>query len=72
MEIENEFGMHKYDSYDYAYVMVSYLIDTLGKDNFVSLLRNKEQIEIVKKDLLNKSINYYNKKYSGEKFIKSW
>ena len=71
MEIENEFGMYEYDSYDYAYLMVSYLIEILGKDNFVSLLRNKEQIEIVKKDLLNKSINYYNTKYSGEKFIKS-
>ena len=62
-EIENEFGMHDYDSYNYAYLMVSYLIDTLGKDDFVKLLRNKEQIEIIKKDLLNKSINYYNMKY---------
>ena len=26
-EIENEFGMHEYDSYDYAYLMVSYLKD---------------------------------------------
>ncbi len=58
-EIENEFGMHDYDSYDYAYIMVSYLIETLGKDNFINLLRNKEQIDIVKKDLLIKSINYY-------------
>ena len=69
-EIENEFGMHEYDSYDYAYLMVSYLIETLGKDNFVNLLRNKEQLEIVKKDLLNKSINYYNTKYKEEKSIK--
>ena len=63
IEIENEFGMHEYDSYDYAYLMVSYLIDTLGKDNFISLLRNKEQLESIKKDLLIKSINYYNVKY---------
>ena len=69
-EIENEFGMHEYDSYDYAYLMVSYLIDTLGKDNFVNLLRNKEQIEVVKNGLLNKSINYYNAKYNVEKSIK--
>ena len=69
-EIENEFGLHEYDSYDYAYLMVSYLIDTLGKDNFVNLLRNKEQIEVVKDDLLNKSINYYNAKYNEEKSIK--
>ena len=69
-EIENEFGMHEYDSYDYAYLMVSYLIDTLGKDNFIDLLRNKEQIEVVKNDLLNKTINYYNAKYNDEKSIK--
>ena len=50
--------------------MVSYLIDTLGKDNFVNLLRNKEQIEVVKDGLLNKSINYYNAKYNEEKSIK--
>ena len=62
--------MHEYDSYDYAYVMVSYLIDTLGKDSLVSLLRDKEQIEVVKDDLLNKSINYYNAKYNEEKSIK--
>ena len=62
--------MHEYDSYDYAYVMVSYLIDTLEKDNFVNLLRDKEKIEVVKDDLLNKSINYYNKKYNEEKSIK--
>ena len=69
-EIENDFGMHEYDSYNYAYLMVSYLIDTLGKDNFVNLLRDKEQIDIIKKDLLNKSINYYNAKYNEEKYIK--
>ncbi len=66
-EIENEFGMHEYDSYVYAFVMVSYLIDTLGKDNFINVLKNKEQIEIVKEGLLNKSINYYNEKYNDKK-----
>ena len=62
-EIENEFGMHEYDSYDYAYLMVNYLIETLGKDDFVDLLRNKEKIANAKKDLLNKSIDYYNSLY---------
>ena len=69
-EIENEFGMHEYDSYDYAYLMVSYLIDTLGKDGFVNILSNKEQFEIEKEDLLNRSIDYYNKKYDEENSIK--
>ncbi len=61
-EIEEEFGMHEYDSYDYAYLMVSYLIDTLGKDKFLKVLRKKEQIDFIKQDLLIKAINYYNKK----------
>ena len=61
-EIENEFGMHDYDSYDYAYIMVSYLIDTLGKDEFIDLLKNKDRINEVKKDLLKKAIDYYNMK----------
>ena len=69
-EIENEFGMYEYDSYDYAYLMVSYLIDTLGKDGFVNILSNKEQFEIEKEDLLNRSIDYYNKKYDEENSIK--
>ena len=43
---------------------------SLGKDNFVNLLRDKEQIKVVKDDLLNKSINYYNAKYNEEKSIK--
>ena len=65
-EIENEFGMHDYDSYDYSYLMVSYLIDTFGKDSFVDLLRDKEQIKIVKDNLLVKAINYYNEKYNDK------
>lgn len=58
--------MHDYDSYDYAYLMISYLIETLGKDNFVNLLRDKKQIESIKDGLLNKSINYYNSKYKEQ------
>ena len=61
-EVENEFGMHEYDSYDYAYLMISYIIDFCGKNKLIDLLRNKEKLEIMKKDLLIKSINYYNEK----------
>ena len=58
-ELENEFGMHEYDSYDYAYLMVKYLIDTMGKDNFIECIRNN-MINSVKDGLLNKAIRYYN------------
>ena len=63
--------MHEYDSYDYAYLMVSYIIDYYGKDNLIDSLRNKGKLEIIKKDLLIKSINYYNTKYKEESSIKS-
>lgn len=61
-EIENEFGNHDYDSYDYAYLMVSYLIESMGKDEFVDLIKNNK-INSVKDGLLDKAINYYNSKY---------
>ena len=62
IEIENEFGKHNYDSYDYAYLMVKYLIDTMGKDNFIECIRDNK-IDSVKDGLLNKAIRYYNNKY---------
>ena len=69
-EIENEFGKHKnYESYDYAYLMVRYLIDTMGKDSFIECIRNNE-INSVKDGLLNKAIKYYNYKYFGKYFDK--
>lgn len=70
-EIENEFGMHEYDSYDYVYLMVSYIIDYYGKNELIECLKNKEKLEIIKKDLLIKSIDYYNTKYKEESSIKS-
>ena len=58
-EIENEFGMHEYDSYDYAYIMVSYLIETMGKKRFLKFLHNAHEVTELSKNLLTKSIKYY-------------
>ena len=62
-ELQDEFGYHDYDSYDYAYLMVSYLIETLGKKAFLALLSDNEQINNIDKDIIQKSINYYKNKY---------
>ena len=59
LEIENEFGMHEYDSYDYAYIMVNYLIDTMGKDKLIEILKDIKKLDIYKDNLLNKAIEYY-------------
>ena len=64
-EIENEFGNHEYDSYDYAYLMISYLIETMGKDNFLIAIKSKKCIEEMSEDLVSKSINYYINKYNN-------
>ena len=63
-EIENEFGLHDYDSYDYAFIMVSFLIEVLGKDSFIELIKDSNKLNSVKDGLLIKAIDYYNHKYN--------
>ena len=70
-EIENEFGKHEYDSYDYSYLMVSYIIETMGKDEFLIAIKSKENIKLLSNDLVSKSVNYYLNKYSLESISKS-
>ncbi len=43
--------------------MISYLIETMGKDNFLIVIKSKECIEKMSEDLVSKSINYYVNKY---------
>lgn len=62
-EIENEFGRHQYDSYDYAYLMVHYIIEVNGKDYLIKLLKDKDKLTIETQDLLNRAIEFYNQKY---------
>lgn len=62
-EIEYEFGMHDYDSYDYAYLMVSYFIETNGKDKLIDVLKDVKKLDDYKGNLLNNSIEHYNKKF---------
>lgn len=62
-EIFEEFGKYEYDSYKYAYIMVCYLIDTLGKSKFLDLLKNKEEIKRLSNNLLNDALGYYKMKY---------
>lgn len=66
-ELENEFGMHDYDSYNYAYLIVSYLIETLGKEKFLEKLSNKN----FSPNLILDAICYYNKKYFDDEFYNS-
>ena len=40
--------------------MVSYIIDTKGKDYLIELLKDEKKLEVEKNNLLNCAINYYN------------
>ncbi|MDD6756525.1 MAG: hypothetical protein PUE33_00480 [bacterium] len=62
-EIENEFGMHEYDSYDYSYLMVSYLIETLGKDTFLVAIKSGETFKKLSNNLVITAVDYYNRKF---------
>lgn len=66
-EIENEFGMHEYDSYDYAYLMVSYLIEENGKETLLEMLKDSNKLNNYKDNLLNNAVDYYNNKYELSK-----
>lgn len=58
--------MHEYDSYDYAYLMVSYLIDNYGKNYLIQLLCDKNKLDLASRNLLDNSIKYYNDKFFGK------
>lgn len=67
VELEEEFGMHDYDSYDYAYLMVSFLLETLGKKEFLRIIGNRQELEKVSENLADSAVNYYNHKYLENK-----
>lgn len=58
-ELEEEFGFHEYDSYDYAYIMVSYLLETMGKENFLKFLDNANEITAMSNNLIERAFKYY-------------
>lgn len=69
-ELVNEFGWHqdKYDAYDYAYLIVSYLIEKDGKTNFVNNIYDSNYLkELEKNDIIHTAVKYYNDKYGSNK-----
>lgn len=66
-ELTNEFGYHEYDSYDYAYLIVSYLIEKLGKKRFLKLINDEKLLNQCNSNLIEQSIKYFNEKYNNKK-----
>lgn len=60
-----------YNGYDLSYLMIRYIIETLGKEYLFTLMKNKEQIKLVEQNTLTDAIEYFNCQYLEEKSIKS-
>ncbi len=60
-----------YNGYDLSYLMVRYMIETLGKDYLFMIMKNKEQIASVEQTTLLEAIEYFNCQYLEEKTIKT-
>ena len=69
--LQDESGKVIYDGYDLSYLMVRYLIETLGKDFLFTLMKNKEQITLIEQKTLTEAIEYFNCQYLEENTIKS-
>ena len=69
--LEDNEGNKLYDGYELSYLMIRYIIETLGKDYLFTLMKNKEQIPLVEQTTLTDAIEYFNCQYLEEKTIKS-
>ena len=54
-----------------SYLMIRYILETLGKDYLFVLMKNKDQIELVEQTTLSDAIEYFNCQYLEENTIKS-
>ena len=68
--VDNE-GKTIYNGYDLSYIMVRYMIETLGKDYLFTLLKNKAQISLIEQTTLSEAIDYFNCQILEENTIKS-
>ena len=57
---DETFVTDDYDGYDLSYLMVSYLIESYGKEEFLNIIKDNNKIKEHSNDLVNKAVNYYN------------
>ena len=69
--LEDDSGNKLYDGYELSYLMIRYILETLGKDYLFVLMKNKDQIELVEQTTLSDAIEYFNCQYLEENTIKS-
>ncbi len=69
--VQDEQGNTIYNGYDLSYLMIRYIIETLGKDYLFTLMKNKKQISLIEQTTLTEAIEYFNCQYLEEKDIKT-
>ena len=52
----------KYNGYDWSYLMIRYLIETLSKEELNGLMRSKQSILDIEDTITNDTYNYFTKK----------
>ena len=52
----------KYNGYDWSYLMIRYLIETLSKKELNELMRSKQSILDIEGTIINDTYNYFTKK----------
>lgn len=52
----------KYNGYDWSYLMIRYLIETLTKEDFNKLMRSRQSILDIESTITNDTYNYFTKK----------
>lgn len=61
----NEYGdftdtmTNKYNGYDWAYLMIRYLIETMSKEEFNILMRSKKKILSIENNIIEDTYNYF-------------
>lgn len=58
------FKTDNYDGYDLSYLMVCYLIEILGKKEFVEMLKDRSQIEYIETKVLQETLEFYKERQS--------
>lgn len=50
---------NKYNGYDFSYVLIRYLLETVDKTEFQRIIRNKDLIEKLESTIIESAVSYY-------------
>jgi len=62
----------KYNGYHLSYLMIRYLVETMEKDDFQKMIRNKNLIEKIGENVLNDAVTCYSTQLEVDYELKRW